>query len=317
MDSDALLARLEGVQPAGPGQWTAKCPVHDDREASLSIGTGRNGWLLHCHASSKCGVGPITDALGISWRDIFFDSPNPGGPVRIAAPAPSAPAPTSHRRDDQVDPLPEMAVLQHFETQLPGPVADRLLEVKGWGLDTLRWFGIGWTGERFTLPVRGPEGELLTVLGYVPGGSPKMKALKGRGRHLFPAPERHDVLDVRLAGKANLWLVEGEPDAISARELGVPAVAVPGVNTWRDWEDRFQGRRVTVCMDCDDQGRACAQERVDGFRRAGVEARAVDLDPSRSDGFDLSDALVAAREAGRVEDLQKYLARLWFEAWAA
>jgi hypothetical protein len=89
------------------------------------------------------------------------------------------------------------------------------------------------------------------------------------------------------------------------------------VSTWRDeWLDRFQGRRVTVCMDCDEQGRACAAERVDGFRRAGVEARAVDLDPSRSDGFDLSDALVAARAEGRVEDLRKYLARLWYEAWA-
>jgi hypothetical protein len=192
-------------------------------------------------------------------------------------------------------------------------VADRLLEVKGWSLATLQWFGAGWTGERLTLPVYGVPGaagvrpDLLTVLGYVPGGQPKMRALKGRGRHLFPAPEY-------LTG--NVWLVEGEPDAITMRELGIPAVAVPGVNTWRDWEERFTGRRVTVCMDCDEQGRACAAERVDGFRRAGVEARAVDLDPSRDDGFDLSDALVAAREAGRVEDLRKYLARLWFEAWA-
>jgi hypothetical protein len=157
--------------------------------------------------------------------------------------------------------------------------------------------------------VRGPGDELLTVLGYVPGGTPKMRALRGRGRFLFPAPER-------LNGKA-LWLVEGEPDAITGMELGLPAVAAPGVNVWRDeWDERFRGRRVTVCMDCDEQGRQCARERVDGFRRAGVEARAVDLDPSRDDGFDLSDALVAAREAGRVEDLRKYLARLWFEAWA-
>jgi hypothetical protein len=71
-----------------------------------------------------------------------------------------------------------------------------------------------------------------------------------------------------------------------------------------------------LCMDCDDQGRQCAAERVDGFRRAGVEARAVDLDPSRSDGFDLSDALVAARAEDRVPDLSRYLARLWYEAWA-
>jgi hypothetical protein len=309
MDSDAFRDRLDGVQPAGPGQWNAKCPAHEDREASLSVGVGRDRILLHCHAG--CGLGSIMHALGLSWRDIFLDMPDPG-PIRIPSvqQIDRAMASTSYQRDDgQVDPLPESSVLQHFESQLPGAVADRLLEVKGWSLATLQWFGAGWTGERLTLPVRDDEGNLLTVLGYVPGGQPKMRALKGRGRHLFPAPERFP--DAKA-----LWLLEGEPDAITARELGVPAVAVPGVNTWRDWEDRFTGRRVTVCMDCDEQGRACARERVDGFRRAGVEARAVDLDPSRDDGFDLSDALVAAREAGRVEDLRKYLARLWFEAWA-
>jgi hypothetical protein len=257
------------------------------------------------------------DALGLSWRDIFLDMPDPGrtGPVRIAAPASPSLSPTSHRRDDEVDPLPEITVLSHFASQLVGPVADRLLEVKGWSLSTLRWFGAGWTGERVTLPVYDAEGRLLTVLGYLPNGKPKMRALKGRGRHLFPAPER---LISPVSGPLNLWLVEGEPDAITARELDIPAVAVPGVSTWRDeWLDRFQGRRVTVCMDCDDQGRACAAERAVEFRRAGIDARAVDLDPSRSDGFDLSDALVAARAEGRVEDLRKYLARLWYEAWAS
>jgi hypothetical protein len=309
MDPQALLERLEGVQSAGANQHVAKCPAHQDREASLSVGMGRDRVLLHCHAG--CGLGAIMHALGLGWRDIFLDQPDPGrsGPVRIAAPAPVATAPTSRRRDDQVDPLPEATVLEHFERQLPGPVADRLLEVKGWSLATLQGFHAGWTGERVTLPVYGDAGQLLTVLGYVPSGSPKMRALKGRGRHLFPAPERFD---------GNLWLVEGEPDAITARELRIPAVAVPGVSTWRDeWLERFAGRRVTVCMDCDEQGRACAAERVEEFRRAGVEARAVDLDPSRSDGFDLSDALVAARAEGRVEDLRKYLARLWYEAWAA
>jgi hypothetical protein len=310
MDATALLERLEDVSPAGPGQHNARCPAHEDREASLSVGVGRDRVLLHCHAG--CGLGNIMEALGLSWRDIFLDMPEPG-PIRVpsAQQIERAMASTSHRRDDgQVDPLPEASVLQHFESQLPGPVADRLLEVKGWSLATLQWFGAGWTGERLTLPVRDGEGNLLTVLGYVPGGQPKMRALKGRGRHLFPAPERFDV--------EGMWLVEGEPDAITMRELGLAAVAVPGVSTWRDdWTERFTGRRVTVCMDCDEQGRQCAQERVDGFRRAGVEARAVDLDPSRDDGFDLSDALVGARKAGRVEDLRKYLARLWFEAWAA
>ena len=53
-----------------------------------------------------------------------------------------------------------------------------------------------------------------------------MIAAKGHRRSLFPAPET-------LAGEGPLFLVEGEPDAISAAELGIDAVAVPGVQGWR------------------------------------------------------------------------------------
>jgi hypothetical protein len=312
MDASALLERLTAVAPAGTGQWNARCPAHEDREASLSVGLGRDRVLLHCHAG--CGLGNIMHALGLSWRDIFTDTPDPG-PIRITAPRPSPAAAAvegAYERADLMDPLPEQTIMDHFAGQI-GVAADRLLEVKGWSLATLQWFKMGWTGERITIPVHGPEGQLLTVLGYLPGGKPKMRALKGRGRHLFPAPERFP----RRREGSGVWLVEGEPDAISAHELGLAAVAVPGVNTWQDdWDERFRGFRVTVCMDCDEQGRACAQQRAMDLGFAGVEARVVDLDPSRSDGFDLSDALVAARAEDRVKDLRAYLARLWFEAWS-
>jgi hypothetical protein len=46
MDQSALLERLSGVQAAGPGQHVAKCPAHQDREASLSVGMGRDRVLL-------------------------------------------------------------------------------------------------------------------------------------------------------------------------------------------------------------------------------------------------------------------------------
>lgn len=45
-----LLARFESVTKAGDG-WKAKCPGHEDRVASLSIGIGDGGSaLLKCHA---------------------------------------------------------------------------------------------------------------------------------------------------------------------------------------------------------------------------------------------------------------------------
>ena len=45
-----LLSRLEGVRNAGKG-YTARCPAHKDRSASLSIAEGRDGRaLVKCFA---------------------------------------------------------------------------------------------------------------------------------------------------------------------------------------------------------------------------------------------------------------------------
>lgn len=61
---EGILARLERVLPAGPGRWVAKCPSHQDRRPSLSIGEGRGSKvLLFCFAG--CRFQDITAALGV------------------------------------------------------------------------------------------------------------------------------------------------------------------------------------------------------------------------------------------------------------
>lgn len=64
-----LLCRLEGVKPAGDG-YSAKCPAHDDRNASLSIRRGKSGnALLYCHAG--CERKAILGKLGRTDADLF------------------------------------------------------------------------------------------------------------------------------------------------------------------------------------------------------------------------------------------------------
>ena len=64
-----ILSRLHGVHGSGK-QYTARCPAHDDHNASLSIGQGNDGKiLLHCHAG--CGVEDILAALGLKKTDLF------------------------------------------------------------------------------------------------------------------------------------------------------------------------------------------------------------------------------------------------------
>lgn len=69
MTIEDFLSRLEGVK-GGNGQYSARCPAHDDKRASLSVSTGHDGKiLLHCHAG--CTVSEILAALGVQESDLF------------------------------------------------------------------------------------------------------------------------------------------------------------------------------------------------------------------------------------------------------
>jgi hypothetical protein len=59
-----VLSKLRGVRDSGSG-WSAKCPAHDDRQNSLSIGEGDGGKvLLRCHAG--CPFERIAPLVGLT-----------------------------------------------------------------------------------------------------------------------------------------------------------------------------------------------------------------------------------------------------------
>lgn len=75
---DMLLARLDKVRRAGEG-WAACCPAHQDRSASLSIGTGRDGRiLLNCFAG--CPALEVVQAIGLQLSDLFPERIRPETP---------------------------------------------------------------------------------------------------------------------------------------------------------------------------------------------------------------------------------------------
>jgi hypothetical protein len=64
-----LLAKLPGAKRAGNG-WSARCPAHDDRRASLSIAEGDDGAaLVRCHAG--CDTSAVLAAVGLKLADLF------------------------------------------------------------------------------------------------------------------------------------------------------------------------------------------------------------------------------------------------------
>lgn len=74
MTLDAFLELLGEVKPAGNG-YVGRCPAHDDRIPSLSITDGGDRILLTCHAN--CATQDVVEALGLSWKDLFYDGEAP------------------------------------------------------------------------------------------------------------------------------------------------------------------------------------------------------------------------------------------------
>jgi hypothetical protein len=179
-------------------------------------------------------------------------------------------------------------------------IVARLGVVKGWTPQAMIRCGLGWNGERIVFPIRTPKLKIAGVVNYLPGGTPKSKAMPGSKRLLFPAPEV-------LSRKRPVFVVEGEPDAVSVWSCGHQAVAVPGTGSWRsEWAMRLLGKQVIVLADCDPQGRELAQRIVADVPKA----RWVDLAPGVDDKSDIGDWVLGASREGGLRQMRELLGRL-------
>ena len=113
-----LLESSGGMKVRSSTQLSARCPVHDDGNASLSVTWTNDGAggkvLLKCHG---CGASAqdIVDALGISTADLF-DEPLPPRSSANPLAGRSAQQRTSGRRRGKLGALPKSIV-----TKAAGP----------------------------------------------------------------------------------------------------------------------------------------------------------------------------------------------------
>jgi hypothetical protein len=74
---ETLLARLEKVRKAGKG-FSACCPAHDDKTASLAITEVQDRILIHCFAG--CAPASVLAAVGLELADLF--EPGEANPLK-------------------------------------------------------------------------------------------------------------------------------------------------------------------------------------------------------------------------------------------
>ena len=75
MQFDEILTHFQ-IQKHYGDKAQARCPCHDDKQASLTITKGRRSALLHCHAG--CNFEDIIQKVGLKKQDLYFEERPPG-----------------------------------------------------------------------------------------------------------------------------------------------------------------------------------------------------------------------------------------------
>jgi Toprim-like len=297
-----------------PVRCFADPSVHrrEDRDPSCSVNLVSGAWK--CHAcGARGGSYDAAMAVGHTPRsaiDLMIANGliEPRARLRTARELlhtpgrPSASLARAHASQDFVA-RPALQVTDHdiagWQAALsrrPSLMA-RLLRERGWCYPTIRALELGLDRGRITIPIRNAHGELRGLLRYQPERTRRPKMLAARGTRLglipHPAAEASD----------RIVLVEGPPDMIAGRSRDLASIAVPGDHAWQpNWAALLAGRRVTIIMDADAQGRAAA-ERIAADLAPHARADIVDLAPLRDDGYDVTDWLAEHPEPVDIDEL--------------
>ena len=252
--------------------WTARCPSHEDRHASLSVAEGNDGRaLLKCFAG--CTAEAIVAAIGLELSDLF---PAGGG--------------GSYPRRETSTP-------QHSA----GCTLASYAEAKRLPIDFLRELGLSDFTYLGSSAVRvpyfnagGEEAAVRYRLALVKGDGEdgRFRWQKGSKSLLYGL---NRIAHAHKAGYA--ILAEGESDCHVLWHAGYPALGVPGANNWSEERDadHLDGLTVYVVIEPDVGGESVM--RWIGGSRIRDRVRLVSL------GKDVGDLYLddPGRFAGRLE----------------
>jgi hypothetical protein len=280
-----VLAKLSDPKKNGNG-WSARCPAHDDRKASLSVGEGDDGTVLvKCHAG--CDTSAIVEAIGLQLADLF--------PKTGAAPRPNGKAPNNG---------PTFATVTDALTELE----------RRHGKRSNVWTYYNPQGDPVGSIVRWdrPNGKDIRPVarhsdGWRIGAMPNP-------RPLYRLPE--------LASAQCIVVAEGEKAAEAARILGfVATTSASGAQAANktDWLP-LAGKEVWILPDNDAPGRKYADTVAAILSKLtpAPAVRVVEL-PGIPDGGDIVDWIGAHGDAAEPESMRKEIEALArsVEPWRA
>ncbi|MDB5327429.1 MAG: hypothetical protein JWM57_2998 [Phycisphaerales bacterium] len=279
-DLNEILGQLEHVKSV-PGGWIARCPSHDDRNPSLSIGQGEGGRiLLHCHAG--CKTDNVCVALGLKTSHLMNNQPY------------------QKQKAKKYPPQERSALIAGLSRSKGGPLGGAWSYCDTAGVEVMQILRFDLPGdEKVCVPIR------HTGAGWV---SEKPKTADGLPLY------RVGELSVSTAGA--VFVCEGEKCVDAARNLGVIALTSAFGSesaTKSDWRP-LAGREVVVLADQDEAGSGYARDVAGVLLKLTPPAkvRIVNLahpDGETPSGFDVVD-WIDAQDARAPDDLRDDLFRL-------
>ncbi|MEI6241193.1 MAG: AAA family ATPase [Planctomycetia bacterium] len=313
---DALIERLHGNFSARGGKITALkangfdacCPVHGDTNPSLHVSKGDTGIVMNCR-TCKAKAPEVMEAVG------FLD--DNGQPMTVASlfyetthKAPTSSKPKATHLEPVPDPKPKekrqtpptkfgssVPTADRERLQAAADVIARLDAERAIDLDTITTAGLGLSRDgRIVLPTYNREGEPSPRLWRWPDErTDELKKMHGAGASspdLYPRPETPAFAD-----GADVYLVEGELDALVGLTHGMQTIGCPGTNMWKPGDaERFaRFGSVTIITDADDGGREWATDVGNELREAGVRVIVRDFGDTVPKGYDLTDHALSCR----------------------
>ena len=161
--------------------------------------------------------------------------------------------------------------------KLPNVVRS-IRRLRGWSEDTIQQYRLGWDrrSKRVTIPIFTAAGFAIDIRRHDSiykaerkDGSRVTMLATNKGAQGYLYPLRPDITPFGQE-YPDLWIVEGEPDCITARQEGINAVTVTGgvrqlLKIPPKYLRAFHGKNIVVCLDNDKPGQSVAKELIESL----------------------------------------------------
>ena len=228
MQIQQFLGRLNNVKKGKGANWTARCPAHQDRTNSLSIGKGDKGIVTWCHAG--CNTADIVKAVGLELHDLFADEKTS---LSVIPPTTRARVHTTAKGQEKAALSEKPPALSVVSSQIT--LAD-YAKAKALPVEFLTELGLrDCKRDRkpaISIPYFGNDGQVVATRYRIAMIGDRFRWSSGAKLQLYGLWRLED------ARKANyVVIVEGESDCHAAWFHKIPAVGLPGAANWRDERD--------------------------------------------------------------------------------